>query len=58
MNRASPVLGADDFPPELKQYGIARFTSEHFEVGGYRYSRLKDAVAEARRRLLSTGNGS
>ena len=58
MNPISPVLGADDLHPELKQYGIARFTTEHFEVGGYRYSRLEDAVAEAKRRFLSTGNGS
>ena len=58
MNSASTGLGADDLHPELKQYGIARFNTEHFEFGGYRYSRLEDAVAEAKRRLLSTGNGS
>ena len=58
MNPTSTVLGADDPHPELKQYGIARFTTEHFEVGGYRYSRLTDAVAEAKRRFRSTGDGS
>jgi hypothetical protein len=34
----------------LERYGIARVTSEHFEYGGYRYTNLKDAVAEAERR--------
>ena len=58
MNPTSPVLEADDLHPELEHYGIARFTIEHFEVGRYRYSRLEDAVAEAKRRLLSTGDGS
>ena len=58
MNPTSPALGADDLHPELKQYGIARSSTAHFEVGGYRYSRLEEAVAEAKRRLRSTGDGS
>jgi hypothetical protein len=35
---------------DLKRYGITRVPTEHFEYGGYRYSSLEHAVAEARRR--------
>lgn len=54
MNSAIPPQPSDDAGCETEQlldrYGIARVTSEHFEYGGYRYSNLKDAVAEAERR--------
>ena len=36
-------------PNELVRLGITRVQTEHFEVGGYRYSNLADALAEARR---------
>jgi hypothetical protein len=43
---SSPGISAD----EIKRHGIVDITSERFEVGGDRYDRLSDAVAEARRR--------
>jgi hypothetical protein len=42
----------------LEQYGIVRYATDHFVIGGYRYSRLEDAVAEARRRRISAREGS
>lgn len=41
-------------PTELARLGITRVRTEYFQVGPYRYSRLADAIAEARRTL--TGN--
>ena len=38
------------FADEAAQYGITRVTVEQFEYGGYRYTNLNDALAEARRR--------
>lgn len=35
---------------ELRRHGISRIATEHFEYGGYRYTNLKDALAQARRR--------
>lgn len=50
MNTA-PVIPTTDIPAdELGRYGIVRVATERFEVGGFRYERLSDAVAEARRR--------
>lgn len=44
---ADAAAGPD--PAELARLGIRRVASEHFLVGAYRYSRLADAIAEARR---------
>lgn len=41
----------------MARLGIARVPADHFEVGGYRYTNLGDAVAEARRRQ-SAANGT
>ncbi len=50
MNTApiNPVTGDPD--RGLERNGIVRIATERFEVGGFRYDRLSDAVAEARRR--------
>ena len=40
---------------ELERYGIVRVPAEHFEYGGYRYTNLADAVAEAKRRAAGRG---
>jgi len=37
---------------ELTRYGIVRVPADHYEFGGYRYTNLADAVAEARRRQV------
>lgn len=42
---------------DMAGLGIARVPADHFEVGGYRYTNLGDAVAEARRRR-SAGNAA
>jgi len=34
---------------ELAKYGIVRETVEVFHIGGYRYSNLRDAIAQAKR---------
>jgi hypothetical protein len=46
---AAPDASAKADPAELARLGIVRVASEHFLVGSYRYSRLADAIAEARR---------
>ena len=51
MSPPSAIPHMEREPPELAQYGIARITADYFLIGGYRYSRLEDAVAEAKRRL-------
>jgi hypothetical protein len=49
---------AEDKATQLARYGILRVATEHFTVGGYCYSKIEDAIAEARRRLPSTGERS
>jgi hypothetical protein len=49
-----PMVGGhaqapDTLSSDTSDYGIRRVTIEQFEFGGYRYTNLKDAVAEARR---------
>ena len=36
-------------PGELARLGITRVATEHFLVGPYRYTKLGDALAQARR---------
>ena len=55
MTSTPAIPPIEDNPPELAQYGIARVAADYFVIGGYRYSRLEDAVAEAKRRLATNG---
>ena len=46
---------------ELKKFGIKRVQTDTYHVGPYKYSNLKDALAEAerldaKRDLISKGN--
>ena len=34
---------------ELARLGIIRISTEHFQIGPYRYANLADAIAEAKR---------
>lgn len=34
---------------EMKRYGIIQVPAHFYEFGGYRYTNVKDAIAEARR---------
>lgn len=34
---------------EMKRYGITQVPAHFYEYGGYRYTNVKDAIAEARR---------
>ena len=34
---------------ELARLGITRVSTEHFQIGPYRYTNLADAIAEAKR---------
>lgn len=36
---------------ELSKYGISRVTTDRFHYGDYKYTDLKDAVAQAKRDL-------
>jgi hypothetical protein len=44
----NPPAGFDD---TLAKYGITHAHQDIFHYGGYRYTNLQDAVAEARRHL-------
>jgi hypothetical protein len=46
--------GALRFSPEVASMGVTRIMTATFSVGGYRYTNLADAVAQARRQY----NGS
>ncbi|MFA5491111.1 MAG: hypothetical protein WC284_18175 [Candidimonas sp.] len=37
---------------QMGKLGIKRVAVDHFYVGEYRYTHLKDAIAEAERRLM------
>ncbi len=39
---------------ELSKYGISRVSTDHFHYGDYKYTDLKDAVAQAKRDLKAT----
>lgn len=38
---------------EMAQYGITRVPVDYFHLGGFRYTNLKDAVAQAKRQKCS-----
>lgn len=42
-----------DLDEELRKYGITRVRVEYFEVNGYRYSTVRDAIAESKRHNAS-----
>ena len=39
----------------MREFGIIRVPAETFEFGGYRYTNIKDAVAEAQRHQKRSG---
>jgi hypothetical protein len=45
-------------PAELARRGIVRVTVDQFEVGGYRYTSLKDAIAQSDREAASPSHPS
>lgn len=47
---AGAPASAADTDALIARYGIVRVAVEHFDYGGYRYSSLDHAVAEAKRR--------
>jgi hypothetical protein len=50
-----PAQAPDALSSDASDYGIRRVTIEQFEFGGYRYTNLNDAVAEARRHPTKAG---
>jgi hypothetical protein len=51
------VLGDQDAEASaLIEYGITRIPTERFDVGGFSYSRLADAVAQAKRQRAAAGS--
>ena len=55
MSTAPNLQANEPSPDEVDRLGIVRIATERFEVGGYRYERLADALAEARRRSAPGG---
>lgn len=59
MTQDSRVVSADDSGPspavgpkdteDMAKYGIARIPVDYFHIGGFRYTNLNDAVAQAKR---------
>ena len=45
-------------PAELARRGIVRVTVDQFEVGGYRYTSLKDAIAQSDREAATPSHSS
>ena len=45
-------------PAELARRGIVRVTVDQFEVGGYRYTSLKDAIAQSDREAATPSRSS
>lgn len=37
---------------DMKKFGITYVPVDYFHIGEYRYSKLADAIAEAKRRLV------
>ncbi|HEY0626979.1 MAG TPA: hypothetical protein VGD10_09620 [Allosphingosinicella sp.] len=58
MTSSTHAQPSDTSPAEMdaqmKKHGIIRVPADYFEYGGYRYTNLKDAVAEALRRHAKT----
>jgi hypothetical protein len=54
MSSANPTAGSIPLPADAAEqmalYGIIPVPAYNFEIGGYRYTQLGDAVAEAKRR--------
>ena len=50
MSTAPDLQAIEPSADEIDRLGIVRIATERFEIGGYRYERLADALAEARRR--------
>jgi hypothetical protein len=58
VNASTTIGPVEDTSAQLARYGIRRVSTDHFTVGDYRYGKIEDAVAEARRRLAGVGEGS
>jgi hypothetical protein len=53
MSSSTPTeashVSDQDLEAALARYGIVRVPADVFHYGGYRYTNIKDAVAEAKR---------
>jgi hypothetical protein len=45
----TPARAGEMDPAALARLGITRVTTEQFHIGAYRYARLADAIAQAKR---------
>lgn len=54
--RSSATEG--DSPDEMAKYGIIKKSTEHFYCGEYRYTNLRDAMAQAKRVAAETARTS
>ena len=53
---ATPTLG-DDAAQEMAKYGITRVSIDYFHYKEYRYTRLDDAIAQAKRQPAVPSDG-
>ena len=53
-NDSCPACGADA-DEEMKKYGITRIPVDYFHYGEFRYTNLKDAIAQAKRQQRPEG---
>lgn len=44
-----PDRNGEDIDDILEEYGITRVLVDYFHFGGYRYTNIEDAVAQAKR---------
>jgi thiamine monophosphate synthase len=51
LNESSPAISPET-AEEMAKYGITRVPADYFYCGGFRYTNLKDAVAQAKRQQL------
>lgn len=52
------TISHDAEAAELELYGITRVRADTYHVGGYRYGKLADAVAQAKRAERGTESGT
>ncbi len=52
QDKSNPSM-SPEAAEEMAKYGITRVPADYFRLGEYRYTNLKDAVAQAKRQKRS-----
>ena len=56
LREESPTIGRD-IAEDMVKYGITRVPTDYYYYKGYRYTNLKDAIAQAKRLPAAPSNG-